>query len=80
MPTYTFADLKDMLPYQDIVFEGVNAMALKDMDSFLTMQYGDYMPLPDLHQRVGHDLIRWGISDNMAEKYHIYDEQQNKDL
>ena len=74
VPTYTFAKIDDMLPYQDVDFEGLNVMALKDMDSFLTMQYGDYMKLPDQHQRVGHDLINWGISDRMAEKYHIYDD------
>lgn len=73
VPTYTFIKVEDMLPYQDIEFEGVKVMALKDMDKFLTMQYGDYMQLPAMHQRVGHDLIRWGISDEMAAKYHIYD-------
>ncbi len=71
VPTYTYADVEDMKPYQDINFEGVQAMGLKDMDKFLKMQYGDYMQLPAPHQRVGHDLIRWSISDKMAEKYNI---------
>lgn len=72
LPTYTYAEVKD-IKYQDIDFEGVRVMALKDMDKFLTMQYGDYMKLPLQHQRVGHDLIRWFVSDEIADKYHIYD-------
>lgn len=73
LPTYTHADVCD-IEYQDIDFEGVRVMALKDMDKFLTMQYGNYMELPLLHQRVGHDLIRWEVKDDIAEKYHIYDD------
>lgn len=72
LPTYTYAEVKD-IEYQDIDFEGVRVMALKDMDKFLTMQYGDYMKLPLLHQRVGHDLIRWEVNNEIASKYHIYD-------
>ena len=71
VPTYTYAKTTDMLPYQDVNFEGITVKALCDMDKFLTMQYGDYMQLPAEHQRVGHDLIRWSISDAMAEKYNI---------
>lgn len=73
-PTYTYADVDKMIPYQDINFEGITVMALKDIDSFLTMQYKDYMQLPLLHQRVGHDLISWSVDDYIAEKYHIYDD------
>ena len=76
VPTYTYDTIEDMIPYQDVMFEGVQVMALKDMDKFLTMQYGDYMELPQMHQRVGHDLISWSISDRMAAKYHIYDEEE----
>ena len=74
LPTYTYADVDDILPYQDIDFEGVRVMALKDMDKFLQMQYKNYMELPLLHQRVGHDLIRWYVNDDIASKYHIYDD------
>lgn len=74
LPTYTYADVEDMLPYQDINFEGVKVMALKDMDKFLTMQYKDYMQLPLLHKRVGHDLISWHVDEEIAKKYHIYDD------
>lgn len=74
LPTYTYADVEDMVPYQDIDFEGVTVMALKDMEKFLTMQYGNYMQQPLLHQRVGHDLISWKVDDDIAEKYHIYDD------
>ena len=71
VPTYTYAKVEDMLPYQDIDFEGVRSMGLKNMESFLSMQYKNYMDLPMLHQRVGHDLISWSIDDDIAEKYHI---------
>ena len=74
LPTYTYADVKDMIPYQDIDFEGLKVMALKDMDKFLTMQYNDYMRLPLLHQRVGHDLVSWHVDESIAKKYHIYDD------
>ncbi len=74
VPTYTYADVDKMIPYQDIDFEGVKTMALKDIEGFLTMQYKNYMELPLMHQRVGHDLISWHIDDEIAKKYHIYDD------
>lgn len=74
VPTYTYADVEQMIPYQDIDFEGVKAMALKDIEGFLTMQYKNYMELPLMHQRVGHDLISWHIDEEIAKKYHIYDD------
>lgn len=74
LPTYTYADVKDMIPYQDIDFEGVKVMALKDMDKFLTMQYKNYMQLPLLHQRVGHDLVSWHVDEEIAKKYNIYND------
>ncbi|MBQ8860700.1 MAG: LicD family protein [Ruminococcus sp.] len=74
LPTYTYADVNDMIPYQDINFEGVKVMALKDMDKFLTMQYKDYMRLPLLHQRVGHDLVSWHVDEEIAKKYNIYND------
>ena len=74
VPTYTYADVDKMIPYQDINFEGVTCMALKDIEGFLTMQYNDYMALPLMHQRVGHDLISWHIDDEIAKKYHIYED------
>lgn len=73
-PTYTYADVEDMIPYQDINFEGITVMALKDIDKFLTMQYHDFMKMPMPHQRVGHDLVSWGITDEVASKYHIYED------
>ena len=74
VPTYTYADVENMIPYQDINFEGVTCMALKDIEGFLTMQYNNYMALPLMHQRVGHDLISWHIDDEIAKKYHIYED------
>lgn len=80
-PTYTHAEVEtQMLPYQDITFEGVQAMGLKDMDAFLRMQYKNYMSLPNLHQRVGHDLVSWHIDDEIAQKYHIYEKKTKAEL
>lgn len=59
VPTYTYIKLSDLLPYQDIQFEGVPSMLMHNPDVFLHMQYGDYMAYPPVHQQVGHDLIRW---------------------
>ncbi len=59
VPTYTFVNLEDLLPYQDISFEGVTAKIPAKPKVFLEMQYHDFMSLPPLHQQLGHDLIRW---------------------
>ena len=59
IPTYTFIQIRNLLPYQDIEFEGVKAKIMHKPDIFLTMQYGDYMQLPPLHKQMGHELIRW---------------------
>ena len=62
------------MPYQDVTFEGITVMTQKDGEKFLKMQYGDYSTLPLLHQRVGHDLIRFSVSDEIAEKYNIFED------
>ena len=74
LPTYTYADVDDMMPFEDIDFEGIKVMSLKDGEKFLKMQYGDYTSLPLLHNRVGHDLIRWSVDEKIASKYHIYED------
>ena len=74
LPTYTYADIDDMIPFEDIDFEGIKVMSLKDGEKFLKMQYGDYTSLPLLHQRVGHDLIRFSVDEKIASKYHIYED------
>lgn len=74
LPTYTYADINDMIPFEDIDFEGIKVMSLKDGEKFLKMQYGDYTSLPLLHQRVGHDLIRFSVDEKIASKYHIYED------
>lgn len=74
LPTYTFADVNDIMPYKDIDFEGITVMTQNDGEKFLKMQYGDYSSLPLLHQRVGHDLIRWSVSDEIAHKYNIFED------
>jgi len=59
VPTYTYIDLSDLLPYQRGMFQGVEVSVPKRPDIFLAMQYGDYMQLPPEHQRIAHRLIRW---------------------
>ena len=59
IPTYTFVQIKNLLPYQRVNFEGVDTYLMNRPDIFLTMQYGDYMKLPPIHKQMGHDLIRW---------------------
>lgn len=59
VPTYTYVNLEDLLPYKDIDFEGVAAKVPAKPEVFLKMQYHDFMSLPPLHQQLGHDLIHW---------------------
>ena len=59
VPTYTYVNLEDLLPYQDISFEGTSAKIPAKPEVFLEMQYHDFMSLPPLHQQLGHDLIHW---------------------
>ena len=59
IPDFTYIDLSDLLPYQRGLFEGVEVSVPKRPDVFLTMQYGDYMQLPPVHQQVAHRLLRW---------------------
>ena len=59
VPTYTFIEKEDLLPYKDINFEGVTAKIPNKPEVFLEMQYHDFMALPPLHKQLGHDLIRW---------------------
>ena len=74
VPTYTFIDLADLLPYQRGIFEDVEISVPKRPDIFLEMQYGDYMQLPPLHARVAHRLVRWsdGVNGADNEKKRIY--------
>ena len=59
IPTYTFVQIKNLLPYQRVQFEGVDTYLMHRPDIFLTMQYGDYMQWPPVHKQMGHELIRW---------------------
>lgn len=61
VPSYTYIKLEDLLPYRDIMFEGVPAKVPRAPEVFLTMQYGDFMRLPPKHKQAGHDLIRWSV-------------------
>ena len=67
VPSYTYIKREDLLPYRDVTFEGVPAKVPHKMEVFLEMQYGDYMQLPPIHKRVGHDLIRWSVNFDLEE-------------
>lgn len=59
VPSYTYIDLDDLLPYQRGLFQGIEVSVPKRPDVFLEMQYGDYMKMPPVHNRIAHRLIRW---------------------
>jgi len=63
IPSYTMVRREDLLPYSRIKFEGIELSAPSNPDIFLTMQYGDYMTLPPLHKRQGHDLLEWNVGN-----------------
>lgn len=63
VPSYTYIDIKDLLPYQRGIFEGVEVSVPKRPDIFLEMQYGDYMELPPEHKRIAHRLVRWKTAE-----------------
>lgn len=61
VPSYTYIKIDDLLPYQDVLFEGHRAKVPRRPDVFLTMQYGDYMQFPPKHNQVAHKLLRWSV-------------------
>lgn len=61
VPSYTYIKLEDLLPYQDVMFNGHRVKVPKRPDIFLTMQYGDYLQLPPKHNQVAHRLLRWSV-------------------
>jgi len=62
-PSYTYIRLDDLLPYRDVEFEDITVKVPQRPEVFLKMQYGDYMRLPPMHQRIGHGLLRWSDMD-----------------
>ena len=60
---------KEMLPRESfsrfikIKFEGIEVSAIEDYDSWLKGQYGDYMQLPKIEDRVNHAITAWKKSD-----------------
>ena len=69
VPTFTCISLDDLLPYQDVEFEGVTLMAPKHPETFLRMQYGDFMELPMPHQQRGHGLLRWKGTEHSSDEF-----------
>lgn len=70
VPSYTYIKLEDLLPYQDVLFEGHRVKVPKRPDVFLKMQYGDYLQLPPKHNQVAHRLVRWSV-DVKADREHV---------
>lgn len=67
VPSYTYIKREDLLPYKDVQFEQLTVKVPNKPEVFLEMQYGDYMQMPPLHKRVGHDLIRWSVNFDLEE-------------
>ncbi len=65
-PSFTMARVEDLYPAQRVAFEDVEIMIPKRPDIFLRMQYGDYMLMPRLHQRCGHDLLLWSDDEGVG--------------
>lgn len=63
IPSYTMVRREDLLPYDRVKFEGLDINVPSNPNIFLAMQYGDYMALPPLHKRQGHDLLEWDIGN-----------------
>lgn len=60
VPTYTMIRKDHLLPYKEVDFSGIKLNVPAQPEIFLAMQYGDYMTLPPMHKRVGHNLVEWG--------------------
>ena len=69
VPTFTCVRLDDLLPYQDIEFEGAVLKAPAHPEVFLQMQYGDYMTEPLPHQQRGHGLLRWKGTKHSSDEF-----------
>ena len=51
---FGFLRKRDVLPPVDVLFEGEPFYAPRDIDAYLTMMYGDYLPLPPEDKRQTH--------------------------
>lgn len=52
-----FFSVNDFFPLKKISFEENKYNGLNDNDKFLTIQYGDYMQLPPVEERVNHNTL-----------------------
>lgn len=61
--------------YQDIEFEGMNFMAVKKADEYLSISYGDYMALPPLDKRKGvMNAVKYKfVPESYTELYHEHE-------
>lgn len=50
----SFIDIRDLVPYTELKFEGVDVKVPRNYDKILKKKYGNYMELPPLEDRVNH--------------------------
>ena len=67
--TFTMVELDDLLPYQDVEYEGLTLSMAKNPEVFLQMQYGDFMTEPLPHQQRGHGLLWWSDEEHNAGEF-----------
>lgn len=65
-----YFNINDIFPLKKIQFEKKMYNGLNDNDKFLTVQYGDYMQLPPIDERVNHTAINISFNEgkNMINK------------
>lgn len=68
VPSYTWIDLSDLLPYQRGTFENLSVSVPKRPDVFLKMQYGNFMQLPPKHMQIAHPLLRWSTWEDSSDR------------
>lgn len=61
VPSYTMIRKEDLLPYHEVDFAGIKLNMPAKPETFLAMQYGDFMALPPMHKRIGHALLEMGV-------------------
>lgn len=56
-----YANEQTLFPLREYSFENIRVMGPRDMDTYLTNHYGNYMELPPENQRVGHQPYKFKV-------------------
>lgn len=64
-PLYGVFDTKTLFPTKDIEFDGLTLRAPNDIDTLLTVEYGDYMQLPPEKDRYTHAPLVLDFGDGV---------------